>query len=151
MRMSAWMAAVLATGLSGPAAAHDFKLDAITIAHPWARATPVKVTAAFFTLRNDGKTTIRLVSITSPVAGRVEIHTSEMKDGVARMRKVEGITVPPGKSVTLKPGGFHVMLMGLKYPVRKGGKIPMTLHFAKAGHVTVRADVAGPGAMKPGH
>lgn len=151
MKAFPWIFAALVLASPGPAAAHEFKLGPITIAHPWVRATTIKVTGAFFTLRNTGKTAVRLLSVTSPAASRVEMHLSEIKDGVASMRKVDGIDVGPGKTVALKPGGYHVMLMGLKYPVRKGGMVPMTLHFEKAGRVNIRAEIAGPGAMTHDH
>lgn len=151
MKVFAWILAAVAIGLSGPAAAHDYKLDPLTISHPWARATTIKVTGAFLTLHNAGKVADRLVSISSPAAARVELHVSEMKDGVASMHPVDGIVIGPGQTVVLKPGGYHIMLMGLKYPVKKGGKIPMTLRFEKAGVITIRAEIAGPGAMSHDH
>jgi copper(I)-binding protein len=151
MKTFAWIVAALFVGLSGPAAAHDFKMGAIGISHPWVRATTIKVTGAFMSLTNTGKQPDRLVSATSPAAARVEIHISEMKDGIASMHKVDGVALPPGKTVMLKPGGYHVMLMGLKFPVRKGGKVPITLRFEKAGVITITAEVASPGAMKHSH
>lgn len=151
MKAFPWILSALAIVLAGPAAAHDYKLGAIKISHPWVRATTIKVTGAFFTLHNTGKTPARLVSVSSPAAARVELHLSEMKDGVASMHKVDGIAIGPGATVELKPGSYHVMLMGLKYPVKKGGKVPMTLRFEKAGMINIKADVAGPGAMKHGH
>ncbi len=151
MRVFVWILAALAIGASGPATAHDYKLGSITISHPWARATTIKVTGAFVTLRNNGTEADRLVSVSSPAAARVELHVSEMKDGVASMHKLDGIEIGAGKTVTLKPGSYHIMLMGLRFPVKKGFKIPMTLRFEKAGMINIEADVAGPGAMKPDH
>jgi copper(I)-binding protein len=149
MRVFASILAAAVIGLSGAASAHEYKVGPIEIGHPWARATTINVTAAFMTLHNTGKTADRLVSVSTPVAKKAALHVMAMKNGVARMHRVDGIAVAPGKTVVLEPGGFHIMLMGLRYPVKKGFKVPLTLRFEKAGIITVRAEVAKPGAMGP--
>lgn len=150
MKAFAWIFAVAAIGLSAPAAAHDYQVGPIKIGHPWARATTIKVTAAFLTLHNTGKTKDRLIGVSTPAAERAEMHTNEIKNGIARMRKVEAIEVGPGQTTALEPGGLHIMLIGLKYKVKQGFEIPLTLRFEKAGIVNVKAEVTKPGAMKPG-
>ncbi len=150
MRLFAPILTALVIGLSGAASAHEYKVGPIEIGHPWMRATPIKVTAAFLTLHNTGKTPDRLISVSSPAAKRVELHTHIMKDGVAKMRKVDGIPVAPGKTTMLKPGGYHIMLIGLKYPIKPGYYVPLTLRFEKAGIINVKAEVTKVGAMGPG-
>jgi periplasmic copper chaperone A len=119
----------------------------------WARATPPagKVAGAFVTLVNTGAAPDRLVSATSPVAGRVELHT-HIKDGdVMRMREVEGgIPLPPGDTVKLQPGGLHIMLLAMNQGLAAGSSFPLTLTFEKAGSVQVDVPVEAIGSMGPG-
>jgi len=119
----------------------------------WARATPpgAKVGGAFLTLLNTGDVPDRLVSASSGIAERVELHT-HIKDGdVMRMREVEGgIPLPPGETVKLQPGGFHIMLLGLKQGLAAGSRFPLTLTFEKAGSVQVDVPVEAMGSMGPG-
>jgi copper(I)-binding protein len=153
---------LLATAVSSPASAqHGPGVHAaavqtkgpLRIEAPWARATPPggKVAGAFVTLVNTGDAPDRLVSATSPVAGRVELHT-HIKDGdVMRMREVEGgIPLPPGQTVALQPGGFHIMLLGMKQGLAAGSSFPLTLSFEKAGSVQVDVPVETMGSMGPG-
>ncbi len=145
-------AAVLAAlVLTGPALAHDVKLGALEIQHPWARATaPSAPTGAvYLALGNDSQQADRLVSAASPVAGKVELHTHLMDNGTAMMREVKAIDLPSEGSVTLAPGGLHIMLIGLKEPLVKGKTFPLTLTFETAGSVTVEVAIQGPGAMAP--
>lgn len=124
--------------------AHEFKVGAIEIDHPWTRATPdgASVGAGYLVLKNEGTTPDRLVSATAEVAQKVEIHEMSMKDGVMTMRPVPGgITVPAQGSVALKPGSYHLMLMGLKQPLKPGTMVNGTLTFEKAGTVSVQFKV----------
>lgn len=141
--------AVLLTG--GAALAQEFKSGGITIVTPWARATPggAKVGGAYLQLKAGTGTNDRLVAAKSPVAGAVEIHDHIDEGGIMKMRRVDGIAVPDGQTVTLKPGGYHLMLMDLKQPLKQGGKLPLTLVFEKAGEVAVEATIAPIGAMGP--
>ncbi len=97
---------------------------------------------AYFTLRNNGAAADRLIAIDTPVADRAELHQHKMEDGVMRMRPLSELTVEPGQSVRLAPGGLHVMLMGLRHPLEVGDTFPLTLIFAQAGRVSVTATVA---------
>ena len=93
---------------------------------------------AFMTIANDGPSADRLTGATSPIAARVEIHTMSMDGGVMRMRPLgDGLAIPAGGSVSLAPGGFHIMLIGLRQPLAKGKTAPLTLQFARAGKVAV--------------
>jgi copper(I)-binding protein len=129
------------------------KAGDIAIDQPFARATPAKVGGVFLTLKNNGGTADKLLKAASPVAGNVELHT-HIKDGDAmRMRAVENIPVPAKGQTALEPGGYHIMLIGLKQPLKEGGSFPLTLTFEKAGSVTVTVPVqkAGAPAALGGH
>lgn len=124
----------------------------------WARPTVQGQQAGggFIVLMNHGKTDDKLLSATSPAAGRVELHSMSMEGNVMRMRQVPNIELKAGKTVELKPGGLHVMFMDLKKPLEKGAKIPVTLVFEKAGKAdvsfVVEARAAGKGeAMNHDH
>lgn len=135
-----------------PAAASN-KAGDIAIEQPFARATPAKVGGVFLVLKNGGGTADKLVKAASPVAENVELHT-HIKDGDAmRMRAVDNIPVPAKGQTALEPGGYHIMLIGLKQPLKEGGSFPLTLTFEKAGSVTVTVPVqkAGAGSSSGGH
>lgn len=127
-----------------PALAHDYKAGAVRIGHPFSRATPpgARVGAGYMTLENGGTVADRLVSASSPRAGAVEVHSSDMTDGVMRMRRVEGgLAIPAGATVTLAPGGgLHLMLMNLAEPLRAGERVPLELRFEHGG--TVQTELA---------
>ncbi len=134
--------AVLAgVALSGAVQAHDYKLGDLTIQHPWARASigAAKAGAAYLAVTNAGEAVDRLVGVSSPRARRVDFHGSLIEDGVAKMRRVEAIEVAPGEPAVLRPGGLHVMLMGLKAPLIEGELLPLTLTFERAGSVEIEA------------
>jgi hypothetical protein len=132
----------------GPLSAAEVKLKDLLIDHPYARATPpgAAVAGAFMRVENTGKEADRLVRAASPVASTVEIHEMAMEGGVMKMRAVPGIDVKPGALVILKPGGYHVMLIGLKKPLVKGETFPLTLTFEKSGSVDVAVGVEAMGA-----
>ncbi len=144
--------ALLLALLAGSAFAQDYKVGAIEIRQPWTRATPPTAQAGggFLVLTNTGTTPDRLIAAKSPAADRVEIHEMKMDGNVMRMREVEkGIEIPPGATVTLKPGGFHIMFMGLKAPFAKDAKVPATLVFEKAGSIDVELPVQAMGVQPP--
>ena len=132
-----------------PASAQQIKAGDLVLDHAWARATPggAKVGGGFLTIENKGATPDKLIGGSSPAAGKVELHETAMNNGVATMRPVKGgLSISPAQSVTLAPGGYHLMLMQLKAPLKKGDKVPVTLAFEKAGEVKVTLDVQGVGA-----
>jgi copper(I)-binding protein len=101
--------------------------------------------AAFMLLRNGGDTADRLVAAQSAVANTVEIHETTMDGGVMKMRPVVGgIEVPAGAQVELKPGGYHVMLIGLTQDLQEGDRFQIVLRFEKSGPITVEAEVRMP-------
>jgi len=123
----------------------------IHVMKPWARATPPGAAngAVFMTLMNKSQKSDRLLSVSSPVATKAELHTHKMDGVVMRMRHVEAITVGSNSTKMLKPGGFHVMLFGLKKPLKKGQTFSMTLKFEHAGTKIIDVTVHKIGAMKP--
>lgn len=129
--------------------AHEFKAGAIEIGHPWSRATPggATVAAGYFVLKNTGTTPDRLVSASASFAGRAEIHEMGMKDGVMTMRPLpDGVAIPAGGTVALKPGSYHLMFLDLKSPLKEGTMVDGTLTFERAGSVPVQFKVEGVGA-----
>lgn len=121
----------------------------VSVTAPWARATAPSARngGAFMVVTNGGTEPDRIVAAQTPVAEKAELHTHQMDNGVMKMRPVDAIDVPPGEPVTLRPGGLHVMLIGLKQPLTQGSHVPVTLTFAKAPPVTVEVPVLGAAAM----
>lgn len=147
------LAAAVVLAAAAPALAKDVKAGPLRIENPWARPTPpgAPTGGAYMTIVNTGAQADRLVGGASPVAARLEVHEMSMDGGVMRMRKLDGLTIPPGASVALKPGGHHVMLIGLKRPLKIGETVPATLRFEKAGEVAVEFTVQPPPAPAHAH
>ena len=123
-------AAALAATLATPVRAEDVKAGDLVITQAWSRATPTgaKVAGAYLTVENKGSVADRLVSGSGDVAGRVEIHEMAMDGGVMKMRPLDnGLVIEPGKTVKLAPGGYHMMLMDLKRPLKVGERVPIDL------------------------
>lgn len=135
--------------------AHEFKAGDIEILHPWSRATPegAKVAAGYLVLKNHGNSADRLVSATGEVAGMTQVHEMAVDvKGVMTMKQLaDGLEIPAGGEVTLKPGSFHIMFMGLKQPVREGRSFKGTLTFEKAGTVEVEYSVDAMGGEHVDH
>lgn len=119
----------------------------IQVEDPWARETPpgVRHGAAYMTLVNQGSATDRLIGAHSGVSNVAELHTHLMEDGVVKMRRLEGLNVPPGTPTVLEPGGLHIMLIDLKEPLAAGEHFPLTLEFERSGDATVAVEVRKPG------
>ena len=134
------------------AQADDVKVGDLVITQGWSRATPngAKIAGGYLTIENKGSAPDRLLGGAGDIAGRVEIHEMAMDNGVMTMRWLDkGLTIEPGKTVKLAPGGYHLMMFDLKGQLKQGDKVPVTLEFAKAGKVTVSLDVQGVGAQGP--
>lgn len=149
MKIIQTTAAVLVALAAAAAAAHDYKAGAIEIDHPYARSTAAGQSngGGYMKLVNGGGAADRLVSVSAGVAHSVELHEMTMDGNVMRMRQVDGIALQPGQTVELKPGGYHVMFVGLKAPLKAGDTFPMTLKFEKSGEVRVDVKIEAPGAM----
>jgi copper(I)-binding protein len=151
MRLSALAVLGALVLLAGAPAAHEYASKGITVAHPWARATPggVKVGGAYLEIKAAAGKGDRLIAAKSPAAGSAEIHRHFVEGGISRMRRVDAIAVAGGKSVVLAPGSYHLMLMDLKQPLKEGDLLKLTLVFEKAGEIEVEATVEPVGAMGP--
>jgi copper(I)-binding protein len=139
---------------SGVAFAHSYKLGALEIGHPWARATPptAPTGGGYLTIKNTGTTPDRLVQVRSPAAASAQVHEMKMEGNVMRMRELAGgLEIAPGATVALAPGGMHLMLMGLKAPFKQGEKVPLTLVFEKAGSIDVELVITAMGATPQAH
>ncbi|WP_024506905.1 copper chaperone PCu(A)C [Bradyrhizobium sp. ARR65] len=145
-------AALVASVVAAPVRADDVKAGDLVISQAWSRATPngAKIGGGYLTIENKGSAPDRLVGGSSDVASSVQVHEMSMENGVMKMRPVEkGLAIDPGKTVKLAPGGYHLMMMDLKAPLKQGDKVPVTLEFEKAGKVTVSLEVEGVGAQGP--
>jgi periplasmic copper chaperone A len=145
--------ALVACLLAAPCArAEDVKAGDLVISQAWSRATPkgAKIGGGYLTIENKGSAPDRLIGGSSDVAGSIQVHEMTVINGVMKMRPLEnGLTIDPGKTVKLAPGGYHLMLMDLKSPLKQGDKLPITLEFEKAGKVQVSFDIEGIGAQAP--
>jgi periplasmic copper chaperone A len=119
---------------------HDFKVGDLTVLHPVVRATPggAKVGAGYLTIRNSGSSPDRLVSIESPSADSVQVHSTNREGDVVRMiERPRGISIPAGGEVGLASGGEHLMFQGLKAPFKVGETVMGTLVFERTGRMPV--------------
>ena len=124
----------------------------IQIENAWSRAAMMgRIGVVYLTITDTGAPD-KLVAVASPVATKADLHESFTDNGVAKMRDVATMPVQPGKSVTLAPGGYHIMLTGLKQPLQQGDTFPLMLSFEKAGQVTATVTVQKAGGdMLMGH
>lgn len=148
------------TSATATAQAEAFRSGDITIETPWTRVTPAgaRVAGGYMVITNNGTEPDRLIGGASEIAPRVEVHSMEMVDGVARMAEVEGgLEIPPGESVALEPGSYHIMFMNLATPVTAEEPVTGTLVFERAGEVAITYAVApmgsprAPGGHDHGH
>ena len=121
----------------------------VQVTNAWSRATPggASTGAIYLTLSSPAGDT--LTGASSAAAKTAAVHEMAMDGSVMRMRQLPALTLPPGQPVTLQPGGSHIMLEGLKAPLKQGQTIPLHLTFAKSAPVDVTASVAGIGASAP--
>ena len=140
----------LGAGMMLLSAAASAQSGDVKITDAWARATPggAQTAAAYVTVESASGD--KLTGASTPAAQKAEIHSMTMENGVMKMRPVVGgLALPPGEKVTLKPGGYHIMLTGLSKPLKEGETFPLTLDFAKAGERQVTVGVEKVGAMGP--
>ena len=151
-----WMLAALALSgalaMAAPPDANRYQFGSLRVDHPFARATPpgAKTAAVYFTLDNVGNTTDRLLRASTPVAGGVVLHQMAQKDGMMVMRAVPSLEVIPGGRLELSPGGYHLMLIDLKQPLKAGEKFPLVMTFERTGTVTATVLVEDIGATPSG-
>lgn len=143
------LAALGLAALALPAAAQQ--PAAVDVRDAWARATPAGAStgAVYFTLTSPAGDT--LTGASSPVAGKADVHEMRMEGDIMRMRAIQGgLSLPPGQPVTLRPGGYHVMLEQLTGPLKQGQAVPVRLTFRNAPPVELQVPVQAIGAAGPG-
>ena len=148
--VAALVLVLTATGAS----AHEYKLGSLVIGHPWSRATPTgaPVAGGYMKITNTGSTPDRLVGGSTDAAKSFEIHEMTMDGGVMKMRELaNGLEIPPGATVELKPGSYHVMMMNPAKPFVKGERVKASLTFEKAGKVDIEFAVEAIGGTPGGH
>lgn len=135
---------VIASAFGASAYAHDYKAGDLRIEHPHARTTVPNQPSgvAYVAIENKGRNSDKLIAVTSTIAKSVEIHTMSMDGNVMKMREVDSIEIKPAARIAMQPGdGYHIMLIGLKKPLKAGDKFPLTLTFEKSGKVEVSVRV----------
>lgn len=145
---------LVAASLAPPASAEDVTIGTLKISAPWARATPkgAGVGGGYMTITNSGTAPDRLIGGVTDISSRFEVHEMSMDNGVMKMRELgQGLEIKPGQKVELKPGGYHLMFMGLKQQLMQGQAFKATLQFEKAGKVDVSFTIEGVGAQIPGN
>ena len=128
------------TAATFAAQAHEFKVGALDIGHPWSRPTPkdANIAGGYLTITNKGKVADRLIGGASPAASQIEVHEMANVDGMMKTRPLAGgLEIKPGKTIELKPGAYRILLLGLKEPLQIGQKVKGTLVFEKAGPVEI--------------
>lgn len=125
------------------AQAHEYEVGQLHIDHPWSREMPpvAPTAAAYFVVHNKGNEADRLVRVSTPVAGKAELHEHVHADGVMKMQQVQDVAIPAGGEVKFEPMGYHVMLFNLQQQAKDGERFPLTLTFEKAGDVEVEVAV----------
>jgi len=154
MKRSILLSVALAAVALTSASAHDYTVGSLKIDHPWARATPKGATVAggYMKITNSGATPDRLIGGSTDAAKKLEIHEMSMDGGVMKMRELpNGLEIPPGATVELKPGSYHVMMTGIAKQWMKGDHVKASLTFEKAGKVDVEFDVEAAGASAMDH
>lgn len=139
--------------LALPARAGDYDLGSIHISQPWSQATPkgAATGVGYVTLTNKGTVPDKVSCVSDDASAQCEIHSMTMDGGVMKMRPIEGgLEIKPGESVTLKPGGNHMMFVSLKHPLEQGMTVKVTLKFEHAGTIDVDYPVLAMGARPPG-
>ena len=148
----AFLATALLTALAATAGAQTPPptQEGVSVSNAWARASAgaAMTGAAYATITDNGRAD-RLTGISTPVAGVAELHETRNENGIMQMRAITDLPLQPGKPLTLKPGGYHVMLMELKHPLKMGDSFPLTFTFEHASPVTVQANIAAAGATAP--
>ncbi len=132
-----WIAASCAWAMAAPP--QSFRAAQLIVTAPWSRPTPpgASVGVMYLAIRNEGSKPDRLLGATTPIAAEATMHETRDAGGVMEMRAVGAVDLPPGKTVRLEPSGLHLMLTGLRRPLRAGMRFPVRLRFARAGSLTV--------------
>lgn len=115
--------------------------SAIKASHAWVRAMPPgsAMTAAYLTLENTSDKPLKVISVSSPQANDCSIHETVIEKGINRMREVKYLSIPAHQSVTLSPGGLHIMIMGMNRPLKKGALFPIVFKYSDGSLLQVEA------------
>lgn len=142
---------VIATALclAGLAPAQAQSTSSIEVTHAWARASAGTTGVVYLAIANHGTEDDRLTAAETSVADKAELHTTLNDKGIMRMRPLADLPVKGGSGAELKPGGPHLMLIGLKHPLKQGEHFSLSLIFEKAGKVETEVTVERAGAMGP--
>lgn len=140
---------IIATLISGGAMAANYKVGSLEITGPWSRATPKGAPTAigYMTIKNTGTAPDRLIAGSVDFASGFQLHSMAMENGVAKMRELKNVDIAAGQTIQFKPGGSHVMFVGLKHPLAQGDHVKGTLVFEHAGTVQIEYDVQAVGAQ----
>jgi hypothetical protein len=132
---------------------HVHEKGDLQVRHPWSRATPpgAKVAVGYMEIRNRGSQPDRLLSASSTVAKRVEMHVTQREGEVMKMRQVQSFEIPARERYALRPGGAHFMLVDIVRPLQKGERFAMTLRFERAGELEIELEVQELGSRHPRH
>jgi periplasmic copper chaperone A len=132
---------------------HSHEKGDIQVRHPWSRATPpgANVAVGYMEIRNRGAQPDRLLSASTAVAKRVEMHVTQREGEVMKMRQVESFEIPARERFALRPGGSHLMLVDIAQPLDKGARFTMTLRFERAGELEIELEVQERGSRHPRH
>jgi len=155
MKFPVLVSALLLAAMAS-ASAHDYKVGPLAIDHPWSRATPkgASVAGGYMKITNTGSTPDRLIGGATEAARKFEIHEMKVDGGVMKMRELtNGLEIPPGGTIELKPGSLHVMMTGVTRPFVKGERVKASLTFEKAGKVDIEfiVDAVGGDARQHQH
>jgi len=153
MKFLSLVSALFLALAASSASAHEYKLGALVIDHPWSRATPkgAAVAGGYMKITNTGTTPDRLTGGATEAAKKFEVHEMKMEGAVMKMRELpNGVEIPPGATVELKPGSYHIMMTTLARPFAKGDRVKASLTFEKAGKVDIEfaVDAAGGSGAK---
>ena len=153
MRFATIAATAIAIFISASAMAADFRVGSLEIMGPWSRATPKGASTAigYMTIRNNGTTPDRLIGGSVDFASGFQLHSMTMENDVSKMRELKSVDIGPGQTIEFKPGGSHVMFVGVKHPLSQGEHVKGTLIFEHAGTVQIEYDVQGIGAQSGPH
>jgi copper(I)-binding protein len=140
MNLNRTLAIIASFIISSTCMAHDYNAGNLHVIHPVARASipGQNSAAAYLSIENKGKEADRLISVSTPLAQSAQMHTMSQVGNLMKMREVDSIEIKPASAIKMQPGqGYHLMLLGLKQPLRYGDKLPLTLTFEKAGKLDV--------------
>lgn len=144
----------LLLALTSPvASSHSYEKGDIQVRHPWSRATPpgASIAVAYMEIRNTGSQPDKLLSATTAVAQRVEMHITQREGEVMKMRQVKAFEIPARERYALRPGGSHLMLVDLARPLKKGEGFAIRLRFERAGELQIELEVQEAGSRYPRH